>query len=97
MTYPLVSDHTLWCFTLDPAPVVIDLEHPQAQHTFQYPPHVIYNPSLNPRHGVQIVGQPPSRDYFGTQALADDIRAYVPHAGARPEGVKAPSVRMRRK
>jgi hypothetical protein len=100
MTYPLVSDHILWCFTLDSSPPLIDLEHSQAQHTFQYPPRLIHNPSLNPRHGVQIVGQPPSRDYTGTQELADLIRAYLPPPGAnpaRPEGVKAPSVRMRRK
>src|SRR5947209_4374558 len=95
MTYPLLSDHLLWCFTLDPPPPLVDLEHPQAQHTFQYPPHLIYNPSLNPRRGPQLVGQPPARDYTGTQQLADEIRAYLPPPGAnqqRPEGVKAPSV-----
>jgi hypothetical protein len=100
MTYPLVSDHVLWCFTLDPPPPLIDLEHHQAQHTFQYPPHLIHNPSLNPRQGIQLAGQAPSRDYTGTQELADEIRAYLPPPGtnqARPEGVKAPSVRMRRK
>jgi hypothetical protein len=100
MTYPLVSDHILWCFTLDPLPALIDLETGQAQHTFQYPPHVIHNPSLNPRRGVQTQGQPPSRDYTGTQELADEIRAYFPPPGAseaRPEGVKAPSVRVRKK
>ncbi|MGP0067234.1 MAG: hypothetical protein ACLQGP_27025 [Isosphaeraceae bacterium] len=100
MAYPLVSDHILWCFTLDPCPLLVDLEHSQAQHTFQYPPHLIHNPSLNPRHGVQMIGQPPSRDYTGTQELADLIRAYLPPPGTnlpRPEGVKAPSVRMRKK
>jgi len=100
MTYPLVSDHILWCFVLDPPPPLIDLEHRQAQHTFQFPPHLVHNPSLNPRRGVQILGQPASRDYAGTQELADEIRAYLPPPGAnqvRPEGVKAPSVRMRKK
>jgi hypothetical protein len=96
----LVSEHTLWCFTLDPPPPLIDLEHAEARHTFQYPPHLIHNPSLNPRWGPQPTGQVPSRDYTGTQEVADDIRAYLPPPGAnqpRPEGLKAPSVRRRRK
>ncbi len=100
MTYPLVSDHILWCFMLDPPPTLVDLESNQAQHTFQYPPHLIFNPSLNPRRGVQRPGQPPSRDYIGTQELADDIRTFIPPPGApqaRPEGIKAPSVRTRKK
>jgi hypothetical protein len=67
MTYPLVSGHLLWCFTLDPLPLLIDIEHRRAQHTFQYPPHLIHNPGLNPRHGVQLVGQPPGRDYTGQE------------------------------
>ncbi len=61
---------------------------------------MIDNPSLNPRRGVQVLGQPPSRDYTGTQELADDIRAYLPPPGSthtRPEGVKAPSIRVRKK
>jgi hypothetical protein len=79
--YPLESEHWLWSFTIDPAPAVIDLLHPGAQHQFPHPPHLPLTPSQH---------------YDGTQALADAIRAYIPPAGsvhARPEGLRAPSVR----
>lgn len=100
MTYPLVSDHLLWCFSLDPSPHLIDLEHSRTQHTFGYPPSSIHNPSLSPSRRGQAAGQPSIRDYTGTQQLADKIRAYHPPTGsnqARPEGLKAPSVRMSKK
>jgi hypothetical protein len=79
--YPLESEHWLWCFTIDPAPAVIDLLHPGAQHQFPHPPHLALTAS---------------QQYDGTQALADAIRAYIPPVGsvhARPEGLRAPSVR----
>jgi RES domain len=100
MTYPLISRHTLWCFSIDPPPPLIDLEHQQAMDTFQYSPHFLHNPSLNPRPGVQTLFQNPARDYTGTQELADDVRSYSPPPGVnqpRPEGVKFPSTRMPRK
>ncbi len=82
--YPLVSDHRLWCFTIDPAPFVIDLLHPSGQHQFPHPPHLL---------------RVPSQLYAGTQTLADMVRAYLPPAGSvqpRPEGLRAPSVRTPR-
>lgn len=97
MTYPLVSTHLLWSFGLNPAPAIIDLESQATRHTFGYPAHLLLNPALNPRKGAQSATQPPGRDYTGTQALADEIRAYEPPFGAgdRAEGLKAPSVRSR--
>ena len=103
MTYPLISTHILWSFRIDPPPPVIDLEHPGARAAFQYPPYFLLNPSLNPRHGIQQIDQPASvnaRDYQGTQSLADEIRGYIPPRKTslpRPEGVKAPSIRLRKK
>src|SRR4051794_39378687 len=58
VSYPLVSDHKLWCFTIDPAPAIIDLEHPQAIALFQHTPHMLSNPSLNPDRGAHVPGQP---------------------------------------
>jgi hypothetical protein len=100
IAFPLVSHYVLWCFSIDPPPAIIDLEHSQAMSTFQYSPHFVHNPSLNPRPGVQLLYQPAARDYTGTQGLADDIRVYLPPAGVnqpRPEGIKFPSVRSPRK
>ncbi len=94
--YPFVSHHGFCCFSLDPSPPVIDLWHPTANVQFQFPPHMVLNPALNPRRGLQLAGQSASRDYFGTQELADEIRAYIPPAGSphsRPQGIRAPSVR----
>ncbi len=100
MAYPLTSQHILWCFTIDPPPPLVDLGDQQAMNMFQYAPHFLHNPSLNPRAGFQSPHQPAARDYTGTQGLADDIRAYIPPAAlnqARPEGVKFPSTRMPKK
>jgi RES domain-containing protein len=99
VTYPLVSTHQLWTFSLDPAPAIIDLEHPQAVQLFQHTPHMLLNPSLNPARGSHVLGQPLARDYFGTQGLATDIRGHTPPPGSpdpRPEGIKAPAIRMKR-
>jgi hypothetical protein len=79
--YPLRSKHLLWAFRIHPRPPVIDMESPLACTRFTYSPHILLNPS---------------RMYSGTQAIADDVRAYSPPEGSgqpRPEGVKAPSVR----
>jgi hypothetical protein len=81
LTYPLRSEHLLWAFRIHPTPPVVDMESALASTCFEYPPHVLLNPS---------------RLYRGTQALADEVRAYAPPAGSgqpRPEGLKAPSVR----
>lgn len=99
VTYPLESTHQFWCFSLDPAPAIIDLEHPQAVLQFQHTPHMLLNPSFNPAGGPHIPGQPRSRDYLGTQSLATDIIGYTPPPGSphpRPEGIKAPAIRMKR-
>ena len=99
VTYPFLSRHRLWCFAIDPPPYIVDLEHPNAAHQFQYSPYLLHNPSLNPRRGPNLRGQIPSRDYTGTQELADEIRAYVPPTGSldpRPEGIKVPSVRLKK-
>lgn len=98
VSYPFVSAHKLWCFSIDPAPAIIDLEDPAAVALFQHTPHLLRNPSLNPARGPHVPGQPRARDYFGTQNLADYVRGHVPPAGSadpRPEGVKAPAVRVK--
>jgi RES domain-containing protein len=98
MTYPLISSHKFWCFSLDPAPAIIDLEDAQAIVLFQHTPHMLLNPSLNPARGPHLQGQRPARDYFGTQDLAKDVRGLVPPTGStyrRPEGIKAPAIRGR--
>ncbi len=84
VSYPLQSEHWLWCFTIDPAPPLIDLLDPSAQHLFPHPSHLLL-----------ASGQ----QYDGTQKLANDIRAHLPPAGSahsRPEGLRAPSVRTLR-
>jgi hypothetical protein len=98
VTYPLLSFQKLWCFSIDPAPAVIDLEHAQAVALFQHTPHMLLNPSLNPARGPHLPGQRPARDYFGTQDLAKDVRGLVPPPGSpapRPEGIKAPAIRVK--
>jgi hypothetical protein len=103
MSYPLLSTHILWSFRIEPPPPVIDLAHPDARVGFQYPPYFLFNPSLNPRQGIQQIDQPAlvdARDYQGTQTLADEIRGYIPPANTnrpRPEGVRAPSIRLKKK
>jgi hypothetical protein len=99
VTYPLVSYHKLWCFSIDSAPAIIDLEHAQAITLFQHTPHMLLNPSLNPARGPHLARESPARDYFGTQDLAKDVRGLIPPAGSpdpRPEGVKAPAIRVKR-
>jgi hypothetical protein len=99
VTYPLVSDHKLWCFTIDPAPAIIDLEHAQSLALFQHTPHMLTNPSLPPDRGTHLRGQPLARDYFGTQHLATEVRGHTPpprSADPRPEGVRAPAIRLKR-
>lgn len=77
-SYPLVSSHVLWCFTLAAPPVVIDLDDPGAYTTFQHAAIEVLNPC---------------QAYETTQALADRIRAFTAPDHPRPEGIKAPSVR----
>ena len=99
MGYPLVSSHKLWCFTIEPAPAIIDLEHAQAISLFQHTPHMLLNPSFNPARFPYVPGQPLARDYFGTQRLANYVRGHTPPPGSadpRPEGVKAPAIRAKR-
>lgn len=98
VTYPFVTTHKLWCFSIAPAPAVVDLEDPQAVAIFQHTAHMLRNPSLNPARGPHVPGQPRARDYFGTQNLADDVRGHLPPPGSpdpRPEGIKAPAIRVK--
>jgi RES domain-containing protein len=99
VTYPLISRHQIWCFSIDPAPALIDLEHPQAITQFQHTPHMLLNPSFNPARRAHVPGQPLARDYFGTQDLATEIIGHTPPHGSpdpRPEGIKAPAIRIKR-
>lgn len=77
VVYPLVSNYKLWCFTVAPAPAIIDLGHPQTLALFQHTPHMLSNPSLNPHRGTHVPGQPLARDYFGTQNLATAVRGHT--------------------
>ncbi|HET6883900.1 MAG TPA: RES family NAD+ phosphorylase [Pirellulales bacterium] len=99
VAYPLISSRKFWCFSIDPPPAIIDVEHAQAIAFFQHTPHMLLNPSLNPARGPHVPGQRPARDYFGTQDLAKDVRGHVPPPGSpdpRPEGIKAPAIRVKR-
>jgi hypothetical protein len=99
VNYPLISTCQFWCFSIDPAPTIIDLEHSQAIRQFQHTPQMLLNPSLNPADDPHLPGQPRARDYFGTQELAKDIIGYTPPPSSldlRPEGIKAPAIRMKR-
>lgn len=81
VTYPLRSEHLLWAFRIAPTPSVIDMESPISCQHFAYSPQVLLNPS---------------REYRGTQSIADQVRTYLPPLGSgqpRPEGMKIPSVR----
>jgi hypothetical protein len=77
-SYPLISLHRLWCFTLTAPPSVIDVDHPTAFATFQHTEMEILNPG---------------QAYETTRALADRIRAFTHPQHPRAEGIKAPSVR----
>jgi RES domain len=77
-TYPLVSSHSLWAFTLATPPTLIDVDDPNAYLTFQHAPIEILN-----------AGQA----YNATQSLADRIRAFTHSHHPRPQGIRAPSVR----
>ena len=64
-TYPLVSSHLLWCFTLNAPPSIIEVDDPIAYATFQHAPIEILNPG---------------QAYDTTQSLADRIRPFThPH------------------
>jgi RES domain len=77
-TYPLVSSHLLWCFTLTTPPLVIEVDDPIAYATFQHAPIEILNPG---------------QAYETTQSLADRVRSFTHTQHARAEGIRAPSVR----
>lgn len=62
VAYPLLTKHQLWCFTIDPTPAIVDLEHPDAIRQFQFSPHLLLNPSLNPSPGPVLRDQVPGRD-----------------------------------
>lgn len=82
MSYPLVSEESLWCFStgVDEVPL-IDIQDRSAISKFTHASHLALNPS---------------RSYALTQELANQIRSYIPPSGSRdprPFGMRAPSVR----
>jgi hypothetical protein len=76
---PLVFEHFLWCFTLQNAPQVIDVEDPVAIHTFHHRLYELLNPSRE--------------DYHRTAMLADLIRHHPNPQHPIAGGILAPSVR----
>jgi hypothetical protein len=76
---PLISEHFLWCFTLQNVPQVVDVEDPVAMHTFQHRPYELLNPS--------------SDSYHRTAMLADLIRHHPNPQQPVVGGILAPSVR----
>lgn len=78
---PLVSEHWLWCFTIDADMHLVDVEDPAARGTFHHRLYELLNPC---------------EAYRTTADLGDTIRLHphpqVPNAGV--DGVLAPSVRM---
>jgi RES domain-containing protein len=77
-TYPLISYHTLWCFTLKVPPKLVDIDHLMAYPVFHHDP-------------IQILN--PGQFYESTQGLADRIRASLDQPSSNPQGIRAPSVR----
>jgi RES domain-containing protein len=77
---PLVSEHWLWCFTVNAAVQLVDLEDPAALATFRHRLYELLNPS---------------QAYRTTAALADAVRLHPhPHVpNALVDGILAPSVR----
>jgi hypothetical protein len=77
---PLVSEHWLWCFTVDADMQLVDVEDAAARVTFNHRRYELLNPS---------------EAYRTTADLADAIRLHphpqVPNAMA--DGILAPSVR----
>jgi hypothetical protein len=78
LSLPVVSEHFLWCFTLQNAPQVVDVEDPVALATFHHRLHELLNPS---------------EDYHTTAMLADLIRHYPNPQHPVAGGLLAPSVR----
>jgi hypothetical protein len=76
---PLVTESFLWCFKLQDAPQVVDVEDPVALNLFQYYSHEVLNPS--------------AENYHRTAMLADQIRHYPNPTHAVAGGILAPSVR----
>jgi RES domain-containing protein len=77
---PLVSEHWLWCFTVDADLQLIDAEDPAALATFHHRLYELLNPS---------------EAYRATATLADAIRLHLhPHLPkALVDGILVPSVR----
>lgn len=76
---PLVSQHFLWCFSLNTSWQLVDVEDPLALFAFNHRHHEPLNPT--------------PRDYVRTAALADRIRGYPTPALHHAGGIIAPSVR----
>jgi len=79
-TLPLISEHWLWCFTLNTALQLVNIDSRAARAAFHHSRYELFNPS---------------EAYRTTADLADVIRLH-PHPqdpGAFVDGVLAPSVR----
>ena len=79
-TPPLVSEHWLWCFTLNTALRLVNIDTPAARAAFPHSRYELFNPS---------------EAYRTTADLADAICHHPnPHnPGALVDGILAPSVR----
>lgn len=78
---PLVSEHWLWCFSLDAEKYLVDVESPFARAVFNHRLYELLNPS---------------QAYRATADLADAIRLHPhsPAANTLADGILAPSVWM---
>jgi hypothetical protein len=78
LEFPLVSEHLLWCFTLDNPPKILDLSNDISRQVFTY-------------HRFALVN--PSSYHQATRELADKIRMHPNAEAPNVGGLKAPSVR----
>ena len=78
LTFPLVSEHFLWCFALSKAIRILDLTDPGSRNLL---PHYDFSLTL------------PSQDYGATRELANKIRCHPDPASPSVFGMRAPSVR----
>jgi len=76
---PLAYEQFLWCFTLNHAPQMVDVEHPLALHTFPHQPFELLNPT--------------SDAYHRTTMLASLVRQHPNPQQPAVGGILAPSVR----
>jgi hypothetical protein len=78
LRFPLVTEHLLWCFTLDNPPQILDLTNDVSRQVFTYYRFALLNPSLH---------------HQATRELADNVRKHPNATAPNVGGLKAPSVR----